>query len=78
MCLCMVSGILGNSLRFVLTGFRLFFRYFQFQREGFGMIAEHTPPRSMFCDYSYLIFGGLHGCEREWIYDVFGILILLN
>ena len=46
----LVYDILGNSLSFVLMVFSLCFRYFSFQGEGPGMITEHTPPCSAFCD----------------------------
>ena len=49
-CLCMVCDILGNSLSFVLTVFRLCFRYFRTEREELGMIAKHKLPFSAFCD----------------------------
>ena len=48
--LCMIYGILGNSLIFGLTIFSLCFRYFRIEREEPGMIAEHTPHFSAFCD----------------------------
>ena len=40
--LCMVCGILGNSLNIVLTvcGFKCF-RYFWFQKEGLDVIEHH-------------------------------------
>ena len=46
----MLYGILGNSLSFVLRIFSLCFRYFGFQMGELGMIAEHTPHVSAFCE----------------------------
>ena len=38
----------GELSKLCAYSFSLCFKYFQFQREELGMIAEHTRPRSVF------------------------------
>ena len=48
--ICMVWGILGNTLSFILTVFSLCFTHFLIKGEELGMIVSHTP----YCSAFYL------------------------
>ena len=75
--ICMVCGILENSLSFVLTVFNLCSMYLWFEGEKSRMIAAHTPHRSTCLYYAE------PGCYRYTLihhgfYDIVWIMVLIN
>ena len=73
---CLVCGILGNSLSFVFMVSRLCFRYFSFQMEELVMVAGHKPHVFrilwLLSFHDVLVNLGYHGfTEMIYINDLF-------